>query len=152
MHAGPAEPQSSSDQLPEAMSGKTKTVGVPRSLIIGTSFAFCNEMLIPPPTGLTASEAALVPASLTAGLAACPVLAKSVHGVQWSSTRSFAGSHRQHRGDGVGCHIEGKAIAGCNTRLRLVDGAGTAKYGSNTLDNRLHQRGSLLAHRVIEVL
>src|ERR1039458_9311436 len=71
MQAGPADPQSSSDQLPEAISGKTRRIGVPRSLIIGTSFAFFSAMFMPPPTGLIASEGALIPASFTAGFAAC---------------------------------------------------------------------------------
>jgi 5-methylcytosine-specific restriction endonuclease McrA len=45
MHAGPADPQSSSDQLPVAMSGKTSSTGLPRSLTCATNFAFFIEML-----------------------------------------------------------------------------------------------------------
>src|ERR1700733_3189801 len=92
MHAGPADPQSSSDQLPEAICGKTSRTGIPRSLTFVTSVAFLSGMLIPPPTGLIASEGALTPASFMAGAAARPLLTRSIHGVQWSTTCSVAGT------------------------------------------------------------
>src|ERR1035438_4273993 len=92
IQAGPADPQSSSDQLPEAMSGKTRTIGVPRSPIISNRLALFNAMFMPPLTGLIASEGALTPASFPAGAAACPLLTRSVHGVQWSTTSSLAGT------------------------------------------------------------
>src|ERR1700677_4703503 len=92
MHAGPDDPQSSSDQLPAAICGKTRRIGVPWSPTIATSFAFFSAMLIRPPTGVIASEGALTPASFTAGFAAWPLLARSVHGVQCSTTRSVAGT------------------------------------------------------------
>src|SRR5271165_5640610 len=92
MQAGPADPQSSSDQLPVAICGKTRRTGVPWSLTFATSFALASGIAIPPPTGrLSGSEAALMPASLAADAAVCPVLARSVHGVQWSTTLRLAG-------------------------------------------------------------
>src|ERR1700733_9569641 len=90
MQAGPADPQSSSDQFPLAISGKTKRTGFPRSLMFATSLAFFSERFILPPTGLAASVGALCPASFVAGSRACPDRTKSVQGVQWSTTFRLA--------------------------------------------------------------
>src|ERR1700739_2690479 len=85
MHAGPAEPQSSSDQAPVAMSGTRRTVILP-FLTSPTTFAFWVENAIELPTGmLNASDGALTPASLGAA-GWPPLLPRSVHGVQWSTT------------------------------------------------------------------
>src|SRR5271167_959648 len=91
MQAGPADPQSSSDHAPVAIWGKTRRVGTPRSLNVASSVALASGMAMPLPTGFIASEAAFMPASLAAEAAVCPVLARSVHGVQWSTTLRLAG-------------------------------------------------------------
>src|ERR1700733_10921154 len=90
MQAAPADPQSSSDHAPDAICRKTRTVGVPWSFIFATSVAFLSGMFIPLPTGLKAAEEALKPANLAACAAVCPLLARSVHGVQWSATCRLA--------------------------------------------------------------
>src|SRR5271165_4199489 len=86
IQAGPADPQSSSDQAPEAIAGKTWTVGTPRPFTAGASLvvALSKDMFMPLFTGrLIPSEGALMPATLPGGSACfCPVLARSVHGVQ----------------------------------------------------------------------
>ena len=70
----------------------TRRVGMPWSLIVAFSVAFFRGMLIPPPTGrLSASEGALRPDSFMAGAGCCPVRARSVQGVQWSTTFRLAG-------------------------------------------------------------
>src|SRR6516225_9813380 len=83
MQAGPPDPKSSSDHAPCAISGKTRTVGVPWSLISGTSLAFFNAMFIPPPADcIRTSEERLTPDGRMLGGGFAPVLAKSVQGVQ----------------------------------------------------------------------
>src|SRR5208337_1559115 len=62
MQAGPADPRSSSDHAPCAISGKTRTTGRPRSLILASSLAFFNATFMPPPAGcIRASEERLTP-------------------------------------------------------------------------------------------
>src|ERR1035438_1475825 len=78
MQAGPADPQSSSDQFPLAILGKTRRTGLPRSLIFATSVAPLSERFILLPTGLAASLGALCPASFVAGSRACPDRTRSV--------------------------------------------------------------------------
>src|SRR5271169_3482565 len=91
MQAGPADPKSSSDHAPWAIWGKTRTVGRPRSLITACSLAFFNATLIPPLADcIRASEERLTPDGRRLGVAFCPVLAKSVQGVQWSATSRVA--------------------------------------------------------------
>src|SRR4051794_2962868 len=83
MQAGPAEPQSSSDQLPSAILGKTRTT----ALLFSSALIFAVASLRAPPfiplfTGLRASLGALSPASLFACNFCCPDRTKSIHGVQ----------------------------------------------------------------------
>src|ERR1700726_3435177 len=83
MQAGPADPKSSSDHAPCAIWGKTRTVGLPLSLIVASNLAFFNAAFIPPPAGcIKASEGALTPDGCMVDVAFCPALAKSVQGVQ----------------------------------------------------------------------
>src|SRR5580698_11047245 len=67
MQAGPADPQSSSDQFPAAIAGMTWTAGMPRPFAGCATrvVAFSKDTFIPLLTGrLTASETALIPAIL----------------------------------------------------------------------------------------
>src|SRR5208282_4604898 len=65
---------------------------------------------------------------------------------------TLARSHRQHGAHRIACHIEGKAIARSNTGLSFVDCPRTTKHRFNAVDVRLHERGSLFAHRRVKVL
>ena len=89
MQAGPAEPQSSSDQLPLAILGKMRTT--PSALIFAVA-SLRSLLFIPAFTGLKASLGALSPATLVANSFSCPDRTKSIHGVQWSTTCRLAGA------------------------------------------------------------
>src|SRR5262250_1516988 len=92
MQAGPAEPQSSSDHAPEAMSGKTFTDAWLLASTLTSALAPLRALLsMPALTGRRASVGALSPASLSAGSFCWPERTRSSHGVQWSTTARLAG-------------------------------------------------------------